>query len=67
MNINFENVNHSNIEIYVFDFKGTLVKRTYTKESLIRINTSSFSQGTYFYKIVNAGQRKMSTGKFIKE
>jgi len=67
LTISFNNKQNSNFEIYVYDILGNEISNSKTNSNIVNLSVSEYSNGTYFYKLVDKKNKKFTIGKFIKE
>ena len=54
-------------ELKVFDISGQVVKERNTSSNQVLLPVQNLQNGLYFYKLVDRKNRRISTGKFVKE
>ena len=60
----FDNENHEEITISIFNERGALVHETRTTEQSISINRALFTQGVYLFVLKSTGVVESFSGKF---
>ena len=54
-----------NFTVYIYDYLGKMIEsETFIGEPVL-LNTKSYKNGMYFYKLINNTDKKTSRGKFI--
>lgn len=67
INITRDKLDFNNALIEIFDFQGKLISQKLVRaKDVVKIDTSTFSDGFYFYAIKNEDGKMMANGKFIK-
>lgn len=67
INITIDKLDFNNALIEIFDFQGKLITQKLVRaKDVVKIDTSTFSDGFYFYAIKNEDGKMMANGKFIK-
>jgi hypothetical protein len=67
LKIEFNNPKHSTFLVSISDALGRVVYEKHTDEQIIQLTTTTFSDGLYFYSLVNTSKQERAYGKFIVE